>query len=265
MDIVKWGIIGCGDVSEVKSGPAFQKAEGSALAAVMRRDGALARDYAERHGVPKWYDDADRLIHDPEVNAVYVATPPAFHKEYAIKAAQAGKPVYVEKPMAMNESECIQMIQACEAANAPLYVAYYRRMQPRFLKIKEWIDRGAIGEVRSVTTVQFAPPARTDARGAWRLLPEIGGGGLFVDLASHSLDLLDYFLGPIKTVVGHASSQAGGYAAEDTVSVSYVFESGAHGIGTWCFETGLTEDRNTRSSAPKARLHMRRSGTSPSG
>ncbi|WP_309118488.1 Gfo/Idh/MocA family oxidoreductase [Paenibacillus sp.] len=244
MDFVRWGIIGCGNVTEVKSGPALQKAEGSALVAVMRRNGDLARDYAERHGVPRWYDDADRLIEDPEVDAVYVATPPSSHMEYVLKAASAGKPVYVEKPMAMNEAECRTMVEACEAANVPLFVAYYRRKQPRFLKVKELIEQGAIGEVRSVATVQFAPPPTSDARESWRLQPEIGGGGLFPDLASHSLDLLDYLLGPIGSVSGHATNQGGRYAAEDTVTASYVFESGAHGVGSWCFEAGVAEDRN---------------------
>ncbi|WP_202914578.1 Gfo/Idh/MocA family protein [Paenibacillus antri] len=244
MDFIKWGIIGCGNVTEVKSGPALQKAEGSALVAVMRRNGDLARDYAERHGVPRWYDDADRLIEDPEVDAVYVATPPSSHMEYVLKAAKAGKPVYVEKPMAMNEAECRTMVEACEAANVPLFVAYYRRKQPRFLKVKELIEQGAIGEVRTVTTVQFAPPPKSDARESWRLQPEIGGGGLFPDLASHSLDLLDYLLGPIGSVSGHATNQGRRYAAEDTVTASYVFESGAHGVGSWCFEAGVAEDRN---------------------
>src|ERR1044071_3205427 len=121
---IRWGIIGCGDVTEVKSGPAFQKARDSALVAVMRRDGDLARDYAQRHGVPRWYDNAEALIHDPEVDAVYVATPPYAHKEYTLMSARVGKPVYVEKPMAMNHEECQVMIKACQAAGVPLLVAY---------------------------------------------------------------------------------------------------------------------------------------------
>ena len=100
MKTIRWGIIGCGNVTEVKSGPGFQKAKNSALVAVMRRNGALAEDYARRHNVPRWTDDAQALIDDPEVDAVYVATPPAFHIEYTIQAARAGKPVYVEKPLA---------------------------------------------------------------------------------------------------------------------------------------------------------------------
>ena len=158
MDQVRWGIIGCGSVTEVKSGPALYKAEGSSLVAVMRRQGALAEAYARRHGVPCWYDDAQALIDDPSVNAVYVATPPSTHCEYTQRAAQAGKPVYVEKPMARTHAECQAMIAACREAGVPLFVAYYRRMLPRFRKIKALIDEGAIGEVRTVSVTLYQHP-----------------------------------------------------------------------------------------------------------
>src|SRR3954467_14032329 len=119
-DTIRWGIIGCGDVTEVKSGPALQKAAGSALVAVMRRDAARAADYAKRHGVPRWYDDADALIRDADVDAVYVATPPGSHLQYALRVAAAGKPCYVEKPMARSHVECERMIEAFERARQPL-------------------------------------------------------------------------------------------------------------------------------------------------
>ncbi len=164
MRTIRWGIIGCGDVTEVKSGPGFQQAEHSRLVAVMRRNGALARDYAQRHGVPTWYDDAAALIHDPDVDAIYIATPPSSHKAYTLMSAQAGKPVYVEKPMALNVAECQAMIEACRDAGVPLFVAYYRRALPRFLKIKELIEAGAIGAVRSVSIAFYRPagPAAPD-------------------------------------------------------------------------------------------------------
>lgn len=244
---VRWGIIGCGDVTEVKSGPAFQKILDSELVAVMRRSGQLAKDYAERHGVPKWYDDADQLINDPDVNAIYIATPPGAHKEYTIKAAKAGKPVYVEKPMALNEAECQEMITACKEAGVPLFVAYYRRAQPKFLKIKELLENGAVGDVRFVTTTQYQQPAKEvmDPENLpWRVIPHIAGGGLFFDLASHTLDLFDFLLGPIKTVNGIASNQAGLYKAEDIVTGTYLFESGVHGVGNWCFSAFENVDMN---------------------
>ncbi len=200
MKTIRWGMIGAGDVTEVKSGPAFYKARNSALVAVMRRNGDLAKDYAERHNVPRWYDDANALINDPDVDAIYIATPPYVHQEYTLKAATAGKPVYVEKPMAMNHDECLTMIEACKAAGVGLWVAFYRRMLPRFRKIKELVDSGAIGEVRSVTTAMYRPPHPGEMNVndlAWRVQPEYAGGGIFVDVGVHTLDFLDYLLGPI--------------------------------------------------------------------
>ncbi|WP_438444717.1 Gfo/Idh/MocA family protein [Gorillibacterium sp. sgz5001074] len=243
-EAIRWGIIGCGAVTEVKSGPALQRAEGSALTAVMRRNGELAKDYAARHGVPKWYDRAEQLIADPEVDAVYVATPPSSHKEYALAAARAGKPVYVEKPMAMNARECEEMLHACRSAGVPLYVAYYRRALPRFLKVKEWLKEGLIGDVRLVRTVHLAKAMPKDKEGIWRVDPAISGGGLFLDVGSHTLDLLDGLLGPIRDVSGHASNMGSGYKAEDTVSGRYVFESGVHGTGIWCFNAYVNEEYN---------------------
>jgi len=245
MQMIRWGMIGCGDVTEVKSGPGFQKAEHSTLVAVMRRDGMLAKDYAERHGIPRWYDDASKLINDPEVDAVYIATPPSSHKQYTLMVAQSVKPVYVEKPMALNFAECQEMIAACKTAGVSLFIAYYRRALPRFLKIKELIDSRAIGQVRFVSASLYEPPSKANlnaAAPAWRVVPEISGGGLFVDLASHTLDFLDYLFGPIVSVQGCAANQDGRYEAEDIVTGLFQFESGVQGIGVWCFTAAEKSD-----------------------
>ena len=250
---IRWGIIGCGDVCEVKSGPGFQKVQNSELVAVMRRDGAKARDYARRHGVPKWYDDAQQLIDDPEVDAVYVATPPASHQEYAVRVALSGKPVYVEKPMACSYEQCQRMIQAAQTAQTSLWVAYYRRALPRFLKVQEILQSDGIGQMRAVTVQQFQQSQWADARSGqainvdnlpWRLRPEIAGAGLFLDLASHTLDLLDFLLGPIESVSGTAANQAGLYEAEDIVAGHWQHQSGALGTGIWCFNAGHNFERN---------------------
>ncbi|MEI7832398.1 MAG: Gfo/Idh/MocA family oxidoreductase [bacterium] len=238
MQTVRWGIIGCGDVTEVKSGPALQRAERSQLTAVMRRDGAKAQDYAQRHGVPRWYDDADALINDPEVDAVYIATPPGSHMDYALRVAAAGKPVYVEKPMARTYEECMQMVDGCAAVGVPLFVAYYRRMLPRFLRVRDLLAEGAIGEVRTVSLRLYSGNNSTDFTPGnipWRVQPELAGAGLVLDLGSHMLDLLDYLVGPIDAVQGMATNQAGLYAAEDTVVSSFSLESGALGTAFWCF------------------------------
>ncbi|MZQ82841.1 gfo/Idh/MocA family oxidoreductase [Paenibacillus sp. 5J-6] len=245
MDKVRWGIIGCGDVTEVKSGPALQKVAGSELVAVMRRNGSLAEDYARRHGVAKWYDDANALIQDPDVNAIYVATPPGYHHEYTLMAAKAGKPVYVEKPMARNHGECLEMIAACEEAGVPLFVAYYRRGLPKFVQIKELLDSGALGEIRFVHTT-FLQTLREEQSQElpWRLQPELSGGGLFVDLASHTLDILDYLLGPIGEVKGFARNQSKQLQVEDIVTTAYAFESGVMGTGIWSFNSFKRSDVN---------------------
>jgi predicted dehydrogenase len=244
MKTIRWGMIGCGNVTEVKSGPGLQKATNSALVAVMRRNGALAQDYAARHNVLKWYTDAQALIDDPEVDAVYIATPPNAHKAYTLAVAKAGKPVYVEKPMALNFAECQAMIDACQQANVPLWVAYYRRRLPRFLKVKELIETGAIGAPRTVTVTFYRKWRPAEPHNLpWRVLPEIAGGGLFVDLAAHTLDYLDYFLGPIQSVQGYATNQAGYYPAEDVVAGSFVFASGVYGTGIWSFSSYTNLDQ----------------------
>lgn len=234
---VKWGIIGCGDVTEVKSGPAFQKAPHSALVAVMRRNGEKAADYAKRHQVPKWYDDADKLISDPDVNAIYVATPPDSHAAYAIKAMQAGKPVYVEKPMAMNTEECLKMMEVSRDTGMPLFVAYYRRAQPYFVKIKQLIDLPAIGEIKMINLILHlqAKPEELEGASGWRVDPSVSGGGHFHDLASHQIDFLEYALGPIKSAHGLSVNQTGLYPADDAVTAAFLFESGVIGTGSWCF------------------------------
>lgn len=246
MRTIRWGIIGCGDVCEVKSGPGFQKAEYSALTAVMRRNGDKARDFAARHGVPKWYDEAAALIADPEVDAVYVATPPDAHAPNVLAAARAGKPVYVEKPMGRDHGECLEMIAACRAAGAPLFTAYYRRRLPRFLKVKEILDQGGIGRVRTVSVTLchvLKPDFLRRESPPWRVIPEIAGGGLFVDLASHTLDLLDFLLGPISGVRGLAANLSGIHRVEDAVAAAFTFRSGAVGAGSWNMAAATREDR----------------------
>jgi len=251
MDQINWGIIGCGNVTEVKSGPAFNKVENSHLIAVMRRDAEKAADYAERHGVPKWYDNADDLINDPDINAIYIATPPGSHEDYTLKAFNAGKPVYVEKPMARNAAECERMNEASKKSGLPLFVAYYRRCLPYFKKVKELIDGNVIGDVRYINIcLQWQPydeEVGANAQPRWRVDPEISGGGHFHDLASHQFDFLEYVFGPIKTATGISRNQAGLYAADDITVANFEFESGILGNGVWCYtvDKAQREDQAT--------------------
>jgi predicted dehydrogenase len=235
---VNWGIIGCGNVTEKKSGPAFSKVGKSRLVSVMRRDEQKLRDYAQRHGVPKWTTDASELINDPDVNAVYIATPPSLHAKYAIEAMEAGKPAYVEKPMAATYDECKDMIRVSEETGVPLYVAYYRRTLPGFMKVKEIVENGVLGKILYVN-VRLTRPANEDEMKnvAWRVQPEIAGGGIFYDLASHQLDYFDFLFGPVKDASGYASNKGGYYDAEDTVVASFLHENGVAVSGVWSFVT----------------------------
>ena len=242
---VRWGVLGVGKVCEVKSAPALYSLPNSRLVAVMRRDAEKAKDYALRHGISKWYSDALELLHDPEINAIYIATPPHAHRELTLLAASLGKPVYVEKPMARTYHECLQMIAACEKAKVPLFVAYYRRALPHFLKIKELLDQGEIGEIRTVQInlkQVLTPKLVSSSSENWRVIPEIAGGGYFYDLASHQLDLLDFFFGKITQATGFSANQAKAYPAEDLVTGSFVFENGILGSGNWCFTTSSASE-----------------------
>ncbi|MDF3057647.1 MAG: gfo 6 [Rariglobus sp.] len=241
---IRWGIIGCGDVTEVKSGPAFSKVANSELVAVMRRDATKAADYARRHNVPRWYDDARALVADPGVDAIYVATPPGAHLDGALLAAAAGKPCYVEKPFARNTRECDAILAAFRAAGVPVFVAYYRRCLPRFEQVRTLLAAGALGTLTGVR-LHFAcpPPKITDVNNPpWRLDAINAGGGLFLDLGSHALDLLDHLLGPLQHVHGHAANRATPLPVEDTVAMSFLTAAGISGTGTWNFTSAFPID-----------------------
>jgi 1,5-anhydro-D-fructose reductase (1,5-anhydro-D-mannitol-forming) len=241
---IRWGIVGCGDVTEVKSGPGFQKAEGSALVAVMRRDRERAEDFARRHGVPRVHGTAEELMADPQVDAVYIATPPASHLELALQAAAAGKPCLVEKPMALNHVECVAMVAAFRSRGVPLWVAYYRRALPRFLVVRDLLACGTIGRVTSVHMELFQRLARGEAR-TWRFDPAVAGGGLFLDMGSHGLDLLDFLIGPIDGVHGWAMNTGGAYRAEDLTVAAFRFGGDIAGTGVWNFNADEGRDAIT--------------------
>lgn len=236
--MIRWGFIGCGSVTEKKSGPAFSKVEGSEVVAVMRRDADKAKDYASRHGIKKWYYDANDLINDSDVNAIYVATPPESHSRYAIAAMKAGKPVYIEKPMAASFNECIEINEVSKETGVPCFVAYYRRTLPYFLKVKQLIDECCLGEISTIQISFAIPPYATDynrEKLPWRVKKEIAGAGYFYDLASHQLDLLDFIFGEIKDVKGFSNNIGGLYDVEDTVTASFSFKKGVLGSGSWSF------------------------------
>jgi predicted dehydrogenase len=249
MKFIKWGFIGCGEVTEKKSGPAFNEVEGSKILAVMSRSEEKAKSYAERHHIEKWYTDPFALIDDPDINAIYIATPPSSHATFAIMSMKAGKPVYVEKPLAASYDDCARINRVSEQTGVPCFVAYYRRYLPYFLKVKQIIDNNVIGKIINVQIRFSCPPRDLDYNSAenlpWRLQPDIAGGGYFYDLAPHQLDMLQYLFGIIIQADGICANRGGLYAAEDTLSACFRFENGLPGSGSWCFvgHESAKEDR----------------------
>lgn len=248
---LRWGIIGCGAVTEVKSGPAYQLEPRFSLEMVMRRDGEKAADYAHRHQVPLHTNNADELLSHPMLDAIYVATPPDSHLQYALAAAKAGKICCVEKPMALTTAQCQVMVEAFEQAKLPLFVAYYRRSLPRFLQVKQWLESQVIGSIRHVHW-QLSRPVHprdlTPDGQNWRTDPKQAGGGYFVDLASHGLDLLQFLLGDITQVHGICQRQAQLYAAEDAVTAIWQHQAQADGAvatgsGSWHFSADQRRDQ----------------------
>ena len=237
---IKWGFIGCGEVTEKKSGPAFQKVEGSEIVAVMSRDPLKVKSYAARHGIRKYYTDPQSLIDDPEVNAVYIATPPSSHATYAIMSMRAGKPCYVEKPLAASYEECQRVNRISELTGVPCFVAYYRRYLPYFQKVKELAYSGQIGQLLTVQIQLHVPPRELDTASGkelpWRLQPEVaGGGGYFYDLASHQLDMLQYMFGDIIEAEGFCSNRGHLYKVQDTFNACFRFANQLQGSASWCF------------------------------
>ncbi|MFO7166693.1 MAG: Gfo/Idh/MocA family oxidoreductase [Chloroflexota bacterium] len=229
---LRWGIIGAGNVAEFKGGPALQQAAGSTVLAVMRRDAEQAAAVAARLGVPRVYSTLEGILADPEIDAVYIATPVVHHCSQTIAAAEAGKHVLVEKPMGMNRAECAQMIAACRAHGVRLGVAYYRRFYPVIRHAQALLASGALGDIiaaRAQYVTAHVP------RGAptpdWRLQPAISGGGCLADVGVHRLDLLLALLGPADAVSAFTDAPAPG-EAERIASVHMHMRSGAHAACT---------------------------------
>lgn len=249
MKEIGWGFIGCGEVTEKKSGPAFNEVPGSHVVAVMSRNAEKAESYAKRHNIKKWYTDPLELINDPEINAIYIATPPSSHATFAIMAMKAGKSVYIEKPLAASYEDCARINRISELTGVPCFVAYYRRYLPYFQKVKQIIQSGAIGTPANVQIRFSVPPRDLDYKSngslPWRLQPDIAGGGYFYDLAPHQLDLIQDIFGVITRAHGYCSNMAKLYKAEDTISACFYFENGLPGSGSWCFvgHQSAKEDR----------------------
>jgi predicted dehydrogenase len=231
-------MIGCGDVAERKSGPGFYKARNSELVAVMRRIGALAADYARRHRVPRWHDDASAIIEARDIDAVYIATLTDSHREYTLRCAAAGKPVYVEKPM----GEPRAMRRHGRRLRRRRRTALGRLLPPRAAALsRDTRSRRVRRDRRMRMAVTYLAQRLPDASAfeggqvPWRVNRALSGGGLFFESCCHTFDFLDFLLGPIAEVRGFAANQARRYDAEDVIVGSYRFASGVYGSGTFCY------------------------------
>ncbi|SNY94651.1 Predicted dehydrogenase [Flagellimonas pacifica] len=242
---IRWGVIGCGSVAEKKSVPAYRMTAGFEVSMVMRRDAEKAKDYALRHRVPHWTTDAKEVIENPKIDAIYIATPPDTHRFYGLQVAAAGKPCCIEKPMAPTYQDSLSIHEAFKSKNLPLFIAYYRRSLPRFLRIRQWLDEGLIGEARCIHWQKTKQSNEMDLSGSynWRTDKKVAPGGYFDDLASHGLDLFAYLLGDIKEAHGVASNQLGLYSAYDAVTGAWKHKNGVVGSGSWNFGAGERKDK----------------------
>ncbi|MBC3758659.1 Gfo/Idh/MocA family oxidoreductase [Hyunsoonleella sp. SJ7] len=243
---INWGIVGCGDVAEIKSGPAFQKVQNSSLISVMRRNEEKVKDFAARHHVPNYTTSASELINDKKVNAVYIATPPYSHLNYTKQAIQAGKNVYLEKPMVLNSKEADELLGIVNQSNVKVTVAHYRRNLPLFIKVKELLDANVIGKVSSAE-IDIAQSqnanliAKTDEN--WRLNPEISGGGYFHDIAPHQIDLMYHYFGEVAKIT--KGNVLGSVSSNDLVIGEVEFKNGVQFKGSWNFAASEDSDRCT--------------------
>ncbi|MCL2249670.1 MAG: Gfo/Idh/MocA family oxidoreductase [Oscillospiraceae bacterium] len=261
--IIYWGMVGTGDVTEKKSGPGFSKAENSTLYAVTNRTYEKAVDYAKRHCIERVYANIDEMIADGNVDAIYIATPPGSHKEYAKKCAQAKIPCYIEKPIALNLRDHIEMMEAFEKTGTKAFAAYYRRAHERFIKVKQLTAGGAIGEVRFVHLSLYRPASNEEITNkSWRIHPEISGGGIFMDVGVHQLDILDFILGPIDEVKAYSKNSGGYYTPEDTINAVFEFKSGIQMSADWCFTAGISRDE-IEIVGSKGRITLSCFGTDP--
>jgi predicted dehydrogenase len=231
MKKLNWGLIGAGDIARKRIAPALRDLPNCNLVSVSRSRSELAEEFAREFGAPKWFADWGDLIKDPEIDAVYLATPVFLHAEQTIAAAEAGKHVLCEKPMALNVKECDEMLAACSANNVKLGIAYYRRFYPVIARIKEIIESGAIGRVSivQINAFEYFEPDENNPR-RWLIEKEKSGGGPLMDFGCHRLEILHYLFGEIKQIRSIISNRIFEREVEDTATVLLEFETGVNAI-----------------------------------
>lgn len=244
MEEVRWGLIGCGDIAYKSVAPAIQNSENSVLVTVNRSDFSKAESFAAEFGAEKWTAKWQDLVIDEAINSVYVATPVYLHAEQTIAAAEAGKHVLCEKPMALNASECRKMIDASAANGVKLGIAYYRHLFPPVNRIKEIIESGEIGQIVHIQANNFEnfnlPPG---APRYWFLQKELAGGGPMMDMGCHRIEIFTNLLGPVQKTDSFLDNVVYKREVEDTATVHFEFENGATAV--LVSSHGVFEPRDT--------------------
>ena len=227
MKKVKWGLIGAGDIARRRIVPALQDLENCELLSVCRSKSELAQSFADEFGIPKWFADWRDLLRDEEIEAVYIATPVYLHKEQTVFAAQNGKHVLCEKPMAMNPAECEEMIAACNSNSVTLGIAYYRRFYPVIKRIKQIIESNEVGKpvLAQINAFEYFDSPEDQPR-HWLLEKEKAGGGPMMDFGCHRLEVLSNLFGKVLNLKSIVSNENFNREVEDTAAVILEFENG---------------------------------------
>jgi predicted dehydrogenase len=231
MKKVKWGLIGCGDIARKRVAPALRDLPACELTAVSRARSELAGTSAREFGAKKWYASWHGLLDDPEIEAVYIATPVYLHSEQTIAAAESGKHVLCEKPMALNTAECDRMISSCKANGVKLGIAYYRHFYPIVNRIKEILNSGEIGKAVfcQINAFEYYNPDPSDPR-YWFLKKDLSGGGPMFDFGCHRIEVLLNLFGHESFTAGFISKTAFDREVEDTATTFLSFPSGVRAV-----------------------------------
>lgn len=227
MSVVRWGLIGAGDIARKRIAPALRDLSNCELVSVSRSRAERAEEFASEFGIPKWFGDWRDQIADPEIDAVYIATPVFMHAEQTVAAAEAGKHVLCEKPMALSVKECDEMIAACKSNNVKLGIAYYRRFYPAIQRVKEIIALGEIGQVSvaQINAFEYFDPSPDHPR-RWFVEKHKSGGGPMMDFGCHRLEIFRNLFGNAVRIESLVSNDAFGREVEDTAIAAMQFENG---------------------------------------
>lgn len=214
-DRIRWGVVGLGNVTVNRFVPALMRSTRSTLVACVTRDPESQRGFVEKFAVPRAHADFARFVQDPEIDAVYIATPNSLHFAQTRAAIAAGKHVLCEKPLALDFAHGEELVLLARGAGRVLKVAYQFRFERVFERVREHIAAGTLGELRTVTLSGCSPVART---AAWRQDPE--EGGILSDLAVHFLDLVPWLTGlEFTDVVARANPQDMASASVQTIGI----------------------------------------------